>query len=1015
MPIRVLQGSRIDFSPRPSDIPEVRTRIPEQRHIPSRSQSASAIQSLGNTIVSVGDTLGQVGRIDQQRDEKRQADALELNFKNRLFELQYGSADGTTKGFANERGQEFFDAAPEYHRQVEIARQDVMRLSGNSPVVASEVSRVTAQHQFSARVTHAAQGTQQRRAAEIATDAAFIQSDIRDIVASGITGAISRNPQTLEEQLLQSRHLSTLASIVARTNELADRMGIANDERGKEARRIMIEDNLTAAHKGVIDQFLGKGEATQAEDYFKAWQHQIEPTARGALAKDIRGGVTTEDARRIVTAAKAYPTAKARREYVIKESAKFSADVQKEALQDLRLHEAALKAEKLEADNTLKDEINLRTENGEDPTTWPPALVKEAKRLNMYTLAKEEHVKIKNNEHRNAHPAVMQLIDRMEDNDTLKDWKEIHDPKTRALLGKDYLPVLSRYYTARGENKKAEKAHLQTAKDSRKIGPLMTASADARKAASYNDTQNTAFRRGLNLMLAELDPTQELTPVQQDDLIERAMQQVTHLGSGYIWDDSVTVAEAKAIQAKDPTAKFQIPDLQEFLDRTVAATGVPEKFARAAALQMKAAGLTVSATAIQQAHTRALRKARQDKVIAAEKKGPPPNVSPLTGQPRPAVPAFDDASRAALKELVDAEVAQQPAQEQADLLNRIQAALAEPTSVPVLEGGGDDTSDDDDLPTAIPPEEASEEIPLNREELTTAKKIALDKLEKEATGGKKHTSKQVAAAVKKAEDKLRAEKFTAQKLDEIVKEEAVRRAAKEKSDAAKKKARKEKILDQNRRRRDRLAKQKAGGAAVQALRAELANPSAEKKSEEVAVTGRDTRGAIQTLAGVWDVAYQGNKKGEAAVDLAKQRSFIQHVEQFRDTADPAVTKVIFDTVATAFAGDEGTDVAKVQNAVWYTALHESLGYKFRKQRGGGPARGIHQVEPATALSLIKNSALLGPTARRLLLAEGLDINKKVTKKQLGDALQQSDVVSTIFATAKLLSGAKRHKRLGELS
>ena len=64
MAIRVLKGSRLDFSPRPEDIPEVQTRIPEQRHLPRSSQSASALKTLGSTIVQTGEVLGRAGAID---------------------------------------------------------------------------------------------------------------------------------------------------------------------------------------------------------------------------------------------------------------------------------------------------------------------------------------------------------------------------------------------------------------------------------------------------------------------------------------------------------------------------------------------------------------------------------------------------------------------------------------------------------------------------------------------------------------------------------------------------------------------------------------------------------------------------------------------------------------------------------------------------------------------------------------------------------------------------------------
>jgi len=109
MAIRVLQGSRISFAPRPEDIPELRTKVPESRFIPTSSVSASALQTLGSTIVQTGDVLGRVGAIDQARDEKREVDALTLNLKNKLFEFEYGGPN--IKGFNNERGQEFLDPA----------------------------------------------------------------------------------------------------------------------------------------------------------------------------------------------------------------------------------------------------------------------------------------------------------------------------------------------------------------------------------------------------------------------------------------------------------------------------------------------------------------------------------------------------------------------------------------------------------------------------------------------------------------------------------------------------------------------------------------------------------------------------------------------------------------------------------------------------------------------------------------------------------------------------------------
>jgi len=197
---------------------------------------------------------------------------------------------------------------------------------------------------------------------------------------------------------------------------------------------------------------------------------------------------------------------------------------------------------------------------------------------------------------------------------------------------------------------------------------------------------------------------------------------------------------------------------------------------------------------------------------------------------------------------------------------------------------------------------------------------------------------------------------------------------------------------------------KGAPARVAAARAKLRD---QKKSEEI---GSRDPVVIAQQADLWDVAYQG-----AGSDPVKKAKFISDWNLYKNNMPPEVVKTIRDTVQKGFAGDEGTDVKKVQQMIIMTGVHESENFRFRKQKGGGPARGIHQVEPDTAFSLIKNSALLGPAAKRMLKAEGLDITKPITKKQMEDALERSDIISTVFATAKLQSGAKAQGRLAELS
>jgi hypothetical protein len=161
---------------------------------------------------------------------------------------------------------------------------------------------------------------------------------------------------------------------------------------------------------------------------------------------------------------------------------------------------------------------------------------------------------------------------------------------------------------------------------------------------------------------------------------------------------------------------------------------------------------------------------------------------------------------------------------------------------------------------------------------------------------------------------------------------------------------------------------------------------------------------------VWGKVYQTES------DTSKEADFVGDVKRFAATAsDAALAKIasIRDTIAEVFAGDEGTDVAKVQSLATQIAVHESEGLTKVKQDGGGPARGIFQVELNTAKSLIFNSDLIGPKAIAKLAEEGWDIAKGFTDTQLKKFLE-NDVISTVFGVAQLLSGAKEKGELALL-
>jgi len=203
--------------------------------------------------------------------------------------------------------------------------------------------------------------------------------------------------------------------------------------------------------------------------------------------------------------------------------------------------------------------------------------------------------------------------------------------------------------------------------------------------------------------------------------------------------------------------------------------------------------------------------------------------------------------------------------------------------------------------------------------------------------------------------------------------------------------------------------------------------SAERFGEEFEAAQRDPRKAkplgtvsIKDASSIWGVAFQTSN------DPKKIKTFQENVKRFAANADPAIIRTIQDTVARGFSGDEGTNPAKLQDIMVQIGLHESAGFTQKVQKGG-PARGIHQVEPATVRSLIAQSnkllnsknartrkrALLGLNARQILQEQGFDVTKKVSTRQI-ETFLADDIISTVFATAQLLTGAKANKILKAL-
>lgn len=119
---------------------------------------------------------------------------------------------------------------------------------------------------------------------------------------------------------------------------------------------------------------------------------------------------------------------------------------------------------------------------------------------------------------------------------------------------------------------------------------------------------------------------------------------------------------------------------------------------------------------------------------------------------------------------------------------------------------------------------------------------------------------------------------------------------------------------------------------------------------------------------------------------------------------PADAKKAIDAAVYIFKGDEGKTAAELKDYLEKTGAVESA-YNTKVQKGGGPARSYWQVEPATAMSLVKHSSAY--FGKRFHEVYGdpdlLNKMKKWDKKKWSDMLEKYDGLGATMAAAKWLS------------
>jgi hypothetical protein len=168
---------------------------------------------------------------------------------------------------------------------------------------------------------------------------------------------------------------------------------------------------------------------------------------------------------------------------------------------------------------------------------------------------------------------------------------------------------------------------------------------------------------------------------------------------------------------------------------------------------------------------------------------------------------------------------------------------------------------------------------------------------------------------------------------------------------------------------------------------------------------------VDTFVDLWIKYYQtdGSSKDKEKLEKAKEKMEEAH-KKLGDGIDiPSNAMSAIKSAVYIFGGDEGVSPNVLTDLLIYTGEVESL-YKTRKQYEDGPARGYWQVEPKTAIDLLKNSSsYFGPKFQKMFGKEILNVKQDTdrNRKYIGDRILKDDRLAAAFAAAKWVSVSKR--------
>ena len=160
-------------------------------------------------------------------------------------------------------------------------------------------------------------------------------------------------------------------------------------------------------------------------------------------------------------------------------------------------------------------------------------------------------------------------------------------------------------------------------------------------------------------------------------------------------------------------------------------------------------------------------------------------------------------------------------------------------------------------------------------------------------------------------------------------------------------------------------------------------------------------GAIAASSAFGNFVTDWSKYYQTSQDPSKEARATQVIQKGFNV--PQTAKEAIDVAAHIFDGDDGHSASELKDYLEKTGAVESA-YATKIQKGGGPARSYWQVEPATAMDLVKNSSpLFGPKFHKTFGKDALKIMQTWDAKTWAKNLESNDKLAASMAAAKWIA------------